>query len=73
MIYEISTEMHLHMLDEITKVIFVYEFLLTQQMSFIMISNDDSVYSAICSEHFTTYINTYTTRVVLHQTKFFQG
>ena len=54
MIYEISTEMHLHMLDEITKVIFVYEFLLTQQMSFIMISNDDSVYSAICSEHFTT-------------------
>ena len=36
------------------KVIFVYEFLLTQQMSFIMISNDDSVYSAICSEHFTT-------------------
>ena len=35
------------------KVIFVYEFLLTQQMSFIMI-NDDTVYSAICSEHFTT-------------------
>ena len=53
MIYEISTEMQLHMLDEITKVIFVYEFLLTQQMSFIMI-NDDTVYSAICSEHFTT-------------------
>ena len=46
-------QLYMHMLDEITKVIFVYEFLLTQQMSFIMI-NDDTVYSAICSEHFTT-------------------
>ena len=37
------------------KVIFVYEFLLTQQMSFMMI-NDDTVYSAISSEHFSTKI-----------------
>ena len=46
-------QLYINILDEITKVIFVYEFLLTQQMSFIMI-NDDTVYSAICSEHFTT-------------------
>ena len=46
-------QLYINILDEITKVIFVYEFLLTQQMSFLMI-NDDTVYSAICSEHFTT-------------------